>query len=102
MTRGAPLGPPRAASSQAGQMVYPVRSSPGPVTPGDGAKIVSWGTLREADSFVRGMGEKGTHWHGERAILHLLSEKSSSRNVVVQNFCKRKNNMIGQTNSPEG
>lgn len=65
-----PLGPPDADSGQAGQMVYPVRSSPGPVTPGDGAKTVSWSTLREADPFVRRMREKQAHWLREHAITH--------------------------------
>lgn len=65
-----PLGPRNAASGQAGQMVYPVRSSLGRVTPGDRAKTVSRSTLCEAAPFVRRMGEKRTHWHRERPILY--------------------------------
>ena len=48
-----PLGRPKAASGQAGQMVCPVRSFPDPVTPGHRAKTVSQGTPCEADPCVR-------------------------------------------------
>lgn len=54
---------------------------------------MSWGTLHEADSFVRGTGDKGTHWCGERPTLHHQVKKAALEMCLYRIFLNKKNNI---------